>query len=110
MTVLEIFHRRTMYPEGSFIYQQDPSFQKWADYALGIYPSWEFPLLEKGRLLMEAIEAHSLTDEEENLVLQEYSSMTLDLANPLGNLLAGLDSDEEEEDDDEEDEEYDEIE
>ena len=91
-------------------YLQDPSFQKWADYALGIYPSWEFPLLEKGRLLMEAIEAHTLTDEEENLVLQEYSSMTLDLANPLGNLLAGLDSDEEEEDDDEEDDEYDEIE
>ena len=59
---------------------------------------------------MEAIENYTLSDEEVGRVRQEYSSMTLDLANPLGNLLSGLDSDEEEEfdedfDEDEEDDE-----
>ena len=57
---------------------------------------WEIPLLEKGRLLMEAIENYTLTDEEVARVRQEYSSMSLDLANPLGNLLTGLDSEEDE--------------
>lgn len=90
-------------------YQQDPTQQSWAEFALGMYPEWELPLLEKGRLLMEAIEAYSLSDEEEAVIRQEYSTMSLDLANPLGNLLAGLDSDEEDEDDEEEDE-YDEVE
>lgn len=84
-------------------YQAAPTQQSWAEYALSSYPEWEFPLLEKGRMLLEAIEAYSLTDEEEASVRQEYSSMSLDLANPLGNLLAGLDSDEEE---DEYEEEY----
>ena len=84
-------------------YQSAPTQQSWAEYALSSYPEWEFPLLEKGRMLLEAIEAYSLTDEEEATVRQEYSSMSLDLANPLGNLLAGLDSDEEE---DEYEEEY----
>lgn len=76
--------------------------QPWAEHALFNYPPWEFSLLEKGRLLMEAIELHTLTDEEHARVRQEYSSMTLDLDNPLGNLLASLE--EEEEDFDEEDE------
>ena len=67
-------------------YQAAPTQQSWAEYALSSYPEWEFPLLEKGRMLLEAIEAYSLTDEEEATVRQEYSSMSLDLANPLGNL------------------------
>jgi len=80
--------------------------QPWAEHALFKYPEWEFVLLEKGRLLMEAIELNTLTDEEHARVRQEYSSMTLDLDNPLGNLLASLE--EEEEDFDEGDEEGDE--
>ena len=66
------------------------------DHASSEFPLWEIPLLEKGRLLMEAIENYTLTDEEVARVRQEYSSMSLDLANPLGNLLTGLDSDEDE--------------
>ena len=88
-------------------YELSPTYQSWMDYASSAFPLWEIPLLEKGRLLNEAIENYTLTEEEEARVRQEYSSMSLDLANPLGNLLTGLDSEEE---DFEEGEEYDETE
>ena len=86
-------------------FDEQPSFQSWAEFALSKYPEWEFPLLEKGRMLAEAIEQHTLTDEEEIQIRQEYSTMTLDLANPLGNLLStlSLEDDDEDEDGDEDD-------
>ncbi len=76
--------------------------QSWADYISYKHPEWEFALLEKGRLLMDAIDLYTLTDEEEARVRQEYSSISLDLDNPLGNLLASLDEDDEADDEDEE--------
>ena len=51
---------------------------------------------------MDAIDLYTLTDEEEARVRQEYSSISLDLDNPLGNLLASLDEDDEADDEDEE--------
>ena len=62
--------------------------------------------MEKGRMLAEAIEQYTLTDEEEIQIRQEYSTMTLDLANPLGNLLSTLSLEDDEEDEDG-DEDYD---
>ena len=104
--------RIELYRQDLLVYKEtvDPEYQTWVDYASSKFSLWEIPLLEKGRLLMEAIENYTLSDEEVGRVRQEYSSMTLDLANPLGNLLSGLDSDEEEDfdedfDEDEEDDE-----
>ena len=81
--------------------------QPWAEYALAVYPPWEFPLLEKGRLLMEAIETYSLTNEESATIRQEYSTTSAIVGSPLDNLLIGLDGDEEEEYDEEAEDEYD---
>ena len=94
------------YRQDKAMYEEQPSFQSWAEYALSKYPEWEFPLLEKGRMLAEAIEQYTLTDEEEIRIRQEYSTMTLDLANPLGNLLSTLSLEDDDEDEDG-DEDYD---
>lgn len=94
------------YRKDKAMYDEQPSFQSWAEFALSKYPEWEFPLLEKGRMLAEAIEQYTLTDEEEIQIRQEYSTMTLDLANPLGNLLSTLSLEDDEEDEDG-DEDYD---
>jgi len=89
-------NRITLYSQRYQEFHAAPTHQTWMDHASSEFPMWEIPLLEKGRLLMEAIENYTLTDEEVARVRQEYSSMSLDLANPLGNLLTGLDSEEDE--------------
>jgi hypothetical protein len=88
-------------------WQETPIDQPWPEYALAVYPPWEFPMLEKGRMLMEAIEAYSLDDSETANVRQEYSSTTAMVGSPLDNLLMGLDADDEDESEDDEEDEYD---
>ena len=93
-------------------YKEENISQPWPEYALAVYPLWEFPLLEKGRQLLDAIDAYSLSSEEVSRVRQEYSSTTPVVGSPLENLLIGLDADEEEDEDEdfEEDGYYDAIE
>jgi hypothetical protein len=88
-------------------WQEEAIAQPWPEYALAVYPPWEFPLLEKGRMLMEAIEVYSLDDSEIANVRQEYSSTTAMEGSPLDNLLMGLDGDEEDEYEGDEEDDYD---
>ena len=53
-------------------------------------PTDEILMLEKGRLLLEAINKYTLTRDEETMVKREYSSVTPDVDDTQSSILSGL--------------------
>lgn len=86
-------------------WEADGISQPWMDYAKGMFKVDEVEMLEKGRLLLEAMEAYALSPSEERRIRWEYSSGEAPVegtGGPLSGLLDELALMEDDEDDDEE--------
>jgi len=64
--------------------------QDWLSYARAFFTNDEIPMLEKGRLLLEAMDKYTLSREEEMVVKREYSSITPDVGDTQSSILSGL--------------------
>ena len=52
--------------------------EEWERYAIGMFSTWEVPMLEKERMMRRANEAYSLTDEEMSRIDLEYAAPLAD--------------------------------
>lgn len=52
--------------------------EEWERYAIGMFSTWEVPMLEKERMMRKANEAYSLTDEEMARIDLEYAAPLAD--------------------------------